>query len=115
MPRLKISDLSFCEVLAEKEIEVKGGLTFAELGINFGVESLLKRLIADLSELPDLYYIPLEVTPLPCEDGNTVEMLENTSAGISGYQVTSQDGTTKFGMLTGTDFVFASTSSIKSS
>lgn len=115
MCQLKISDLSFCEVVAENEVEVKGGLTLGEIGISSRVRPLLKKLIPDLSELFDLSDVPLEVKPLPSEDGNTIEKLENTSAGISGYQVTSQDGTTKFNMLTGTDFVFASTSNIQSS
>lgn len=112
MCQLKISDLSFCEVVAENEVEVKGGFTLGEIGISSRVKPLLERLMPDLSQLFD---VPLEVKPFPSEDGNTIEKLENTSAGISGYQVKSQDGTTKFGMLTGTDFVFASTSSIKSS
>ncbi|OKH52422.1 hypothetical protein NIES2101_14425 [Calothrix sp. HK-06] len=112
MPGLKISDLSFCEVVAEKEIDVKGGLTIAEL-TSTGVVPLLRRFMPGLSELDSVSDVPLEVKSSTSEDGSTVEMLENKSIGISGLQVTTQDGRSKFSMLTGNNFQFASASTIQ--
>ncbi len=115
MCQFQISDLSFCEVVTEKEIEVKGGLTIANLVKNIGVMPLSRRVSLTLSELPNIGNISLNVQPIPSQDGSTVEKLENKDAGISGLTVTSKDGTSKVTTLAGSNFSLISTSIIQSS
>lgn len=116
MCQLKISDLSFCEVVTQKEIEVKGGLTIANLATNNGTVPLLSSRLSPLtSELDNLSNLSLNVEPVTTQDGSTVEKLENPSAGISGFRVRSQDGTTNITTLTGSNFKFASASARQSS
>lgn len=109
MSRLEISDLSFC-VPAEKEIEVKGGLTIPEQ-LTSSISPLLKRFLSNVSVV--------DVEPIP--DGGegfaegTVEKIEDKSAGLSGLKLTSKDGKTKVSFLTGNNFNFTSASTVQSS
>jgi hypothetical protein len=113
MPKLKIFDLGFCEVIAQKEIDVKGGLTIGEFA-STGSAPLFSRFtfgLNDLSDFNDLSDLPLEVESFASEDGSTIETLENRSAGISGFQITSPDGRSSIRGLIGDNFGFATASS----
>ncbi len=106
MSRLKISDLSFCEVLAEESIEVKGGLGTAE-EIEKQISSLLDKFFpADI----DSSFAKVE-SFFP-ED--SVEKFEDKTTGVSAYKFSSKDGRTKATVITGSGFARAFASSSKS-
>ncbi|MBD2773632.1 hypothetical protein [Iningainema tapete] len=86
MSRLKISDLSFCEVATDKDIEVKGGLSVSR--------SLTLRNLS-ISLLPkSLTFTPVNYTREKVYSGveYSVEKLNNPTTGESGYLVSSSDG-----------------------
>jgi hypothetical protein len=104
MSRLEISDLSFC-VPAEKEIDIKGGLTIPEQ-LADNISPLLKRFLSNV-------YVDIESVPDGSEGTaeSTVEKIEDKSAGLSGLKITSKDGKTKVSFLSGKNYSFASASS----
>ena len=108
MTRLKISDLSFCEVAAEKDIEVKGGIISA-LPEDERVLSLVKRFLTVASV--DLSSVKVgQVSP---ED--TVDKIETEIPGVSGFQMTSKDGKRNTTVITGPGLSMVSASIVSPS
>ncbi|MBW4601519.1 MAG: hypothetical protein KME29_18575 [Calothrix sp. FI2-JRJ7] len=89
MYRLKISDLSFCE-LATEESEVKGGLNLGLSNIKeLNLSSLLTKLLSTTSKLSLEEYSPKEVYS---DSESSVSTLENKATEEYRYIVSSKDG-----------------------
>jgi hypothetical protein len=104
MSKLKISDLSFCEVATEEDIEIQGGLQWANRLSDPQLLSILNQYFPDLS----VDVTSQEVGSIP--PGTTVEPIEDKANNASGFTITSQDGQTKARFLNGPGFssIFAS-------
>jgi hypothetical protein len=98
MSVLQISDLSFCEV-AEKDIEVQGGYTFAGNITNQDLRSLITRLFS-----PQLL-VQYDRQPVYSAPDVVVEKLHNQTTGESGYLTSSTDGKYQSGVLVGQNSV----------
>jgi hypothetical protein len=104
MGKLEISDLNFFEVLADEQIEIKGGLKLPIKLSNPKTLSLFKEYFPAVSiDLPSG-----EVESIPPE--NIIEPIEDKANGASGFTITSKDGKTKASLLNGPGFSFASAS-----
>jgi hypothetical protein len=97
MNRLEILNLSFCEEVSRKDVDIKGGFSLAE---NLSSEeiSLYLRLYTPR--------VPAEFTREELYSGSTivVKKLENKSTGVSGYITSTKDGTSKSGVLVGQNY-----------
>ena len=82
MSRLKILDLSCCELVTEEHEEIKGGLTFN-------------------LPLPLFLFDDYEQTEIYADSETVVNKLENAQTGESGYEVLSKDGTSRTVALSG--------------
>ncbi len=111
MTKLKISDLSFFEVAAQKDTEVKGGLSLAKqlAGSDFGSVSVIRN--SSLNQFSNISSGNLEPISISTED--TFEKISDEASGISGVNFASKDGTTKVTVLKGPDSSFVSASSIQ--
>jgi hypothetical protein len=98
MSVLQISDLSFCEV-AEKEIEVQGGYTFAG---NLKYEDFRSLLTRSFSPLVLVEY---DRQPVYSAPDIVVDKLQNQTTGESGYLMSSKDGKYQSGVLVGQNSV----------
>ncbi|MGV2831678.1 hypothetical protein [Myxosarcina sp. GI1(2024)] len=83
MSRLQILDLSYCEAISRKNLEVTGGRSLLEY---FG-SSWLNRPTEIFDNL-DGY----EKTEIYSDSETVVKKLENSKTGESGYQIVSKDG-----------------------
>jgi hypothetical protein len=106
MSRLKISELSFCEVVGEKSFEVIGGL------------GTIEKLDPRISSLWEKYF-PTDIDSFTKVESfspeDSVEKFENKAFGVSGFKFSSKDGNTKATVITGPGFAKAFASSSKSS
>lgn len=93
MSRLEISNLSFCEVATDEDIEVTGGLSFAE-NIRSQVLSTVNKVFTSTSE---------NFSRQQVYSGSdfVVEKLNNPTTGVSGFAVSSKDGTSQSVVLSG--------------
>jgi hypothetical protein len=110
MTQLEISDLSFFE-LVKNDIEIKGGTGVAQ-NTPTGLTDVKTFTLQDINGLliPALVgSSPQEVTTTP--SGDIVEKIEDKGNGMSGFTVTSKDGSTKTIVLTGPNSSFVSASS----
>ncbi|WP_193198066.1 hypothetical protein [Nostoc sp. MG11] len=94
MNKLEISNLSFCELAADKVAEVKGGLTAAE---NLAY-AYSRWLLTGFFNPVSVQYTTEEFYS---SSEYTVEKLETETTGKSGYVVSSRDGTSQAGVVVG--------------
>lgn len=105
MKKLKISNLSFCELAADKVVEVKGGLTAAE---NLAYEYSRWFLTSFFNPVAVQY----TTEEFYSSSEYVVEKLQNEATGKSGYVVSSRDGTSQAGVVVGRDSRKAFASSV---
>ncbi|BAZ17158.1 hypothetical protein NIES4071_90360 [Calothrix sp. NIES-4071] len=96
--KLEISDLSFCEVAVEKIIEITGGLFFAG-----NSPYLYEYLSQQLFRILPLELEGYQKKEIYSEPGTVVNKLENTQAGLSGYEVLSDGGRSRTVVLSGSN------------
>jgi hypothetical protein len=105
MNKVKISQLSFCEVATGEEIDIKGGSKLTKEVSNPVALSILQKFFPDVS----LDFLSQEVESLSLENA-VVEPIEDQANGVSGFTITSKDGKTKAGFLSGSSISLTSVS-----
>ncbi len=91
---LEISDLSFCEVAVEKDLEIKGGLSVPKNLKNLNLSLFFKKFL-------NSQFVDYTREQLSSEPEYVVEKLENKTTGESGYVVSSKDGKMQIATLVG--------------
>jgi hypothetical protein len=111
MINLEISDLSFCEVASQEDIEVKGGSASDEQLSASATKSLIRNFFSSRS----VNLSSRNLEPISISTGDTFEKISDEASGISGVNFDSKDGNTKVTVLKSPDSSFISASSIQTS